>query len=57
MVTARIPIAIVIQVTAQTNAGMPVVFAMFTASVGTVGAKGEDMKKIVFRSSRAFSTH
>src|SRR6185295_2323518 len=57
MVTARIPIAIPIQVTDQIKAGMPVAFAMFTASVGTVGPNGEDRKNTVFKSSRALSTH
>ena len=57
MVTARIPMAIPIQATDQIKAGMPVAFAMFTASVGTVGPKGEDRKKTVFKSSRALSTH
>src|ERR1700704_6533213 len=39
------------------TAGMPVAAAMFAASVGTAGANGDDRKKTVFKSSRAFSTH
>ena len=31
--------------------------AMFTASVGTLGAKGDERKKTVVRSSKAFRTH
>ena len=42
MVTARIPMAIAIQATDQNNAGIPVAFAMFTASVGTFGPNGEE---------------
>src|SRR5207244_13293508 len=38
-------------------AGMPVALAMFTASVGTVGANGDERKKTVFRSSKAFKMH
>jgi hypothetical protein len=47
----------VIQVAAQKIAGMPVAFAMFTASVGTDGANGEERKKTVLRSSKAFKIH
>src|SRR5687767_8985164 len=54
---ARITSAIAIQMTAHKNAGMPVALAMFTASVGTVGANGEERKKTVFRSKSAFKTH
>src|SRR5213079_1070813 len=50
-------IAIVIQTVAQIRAGMPVAFAMLSASVGTVAANGDDRKKTVFRSSKAFKTH
>src|SRR6185295_14620438 len=49
--------ATTIHITAQTTAGVPVAFAMFTASVGTAGAKGVDRKKTVFRSSSALSMH
>src|SRR4029077_18502091 len=55
--TARIKTDSAIQSTAQNIAGIPVAFAMFSASVGTVVAKGEDRKNTVFRSSRAFRTH
>src|ERR1043166_8319262 len=55
--TARIKTESAIQSTAQNIAGFPVAFAIFSASVGTVVAKGEDRKNTVFRSSRAFRTH
>src|SRR5436853_1082431 len=55
--TARIKTDSAIQRTAQNIAGIPVAFAMFSASVGTVAAKGDDRKNTVFRSSRAFKTH
>src|SRR5215510_10868469 len=55
--TIRISTDRAIQSVAQMNAGTPVAFAMFRASVGTVAAKGEDRKKTVFRSSSAFKTH
>src|SRR5688500_17610654 len=54
---ARITSAIKIQMMAQMNAGMPVALAMFTASVGTLVANGEERMKTVFRSSSAFRTH
>ena len=54
---ASIPSAVMIQREAQTTAGMPVAAAMFTASVGALGAKGDERKKTVFRSRRAFRTH
>ena len=38
-----------IQREAQTTAGMPVAAAMFTASVGALGAKGDERKKTVFQ--------
>src|SRR6267142_879234 len=57
IVTARIPNAIALQMIAQARAGMPVAFAMFTASVGTDGANGVDRKKTVFKSSKAFKIH
>src|SRR5207302_5024813 len=38
-------------------AGMPVALAMFTASVGTAGANGDERKKTFFRSSKAFKMH
>src|SRR5437879_13499271 len=41
----------------QMIAGMPVALAMFTASVGTEGANGDERKKTFFRSSRAFKMH
>src|SRR2546430_17230760 len=46
-----------IQTIDQTIAGTPVAFAMFSASVGTVVANGDERKKTVFKSSRAFKTH
>src|SRR2546423_13317842 len=55
--TATIKTDSAIQRTAQNIAGIPVAFAMFSASVGTVAANGEDRKKNVFRSSSAFKTH
>src|ERR1041385_7558102 len=55
--TARIKTESAIQSTAQNIAGIPVALAIFSASVGTVVAKGEDRKNTVFRSSRAFKTH
>src|SRR5437016_631603 len=55
--TARIKTESAIQRTAQNIAGIPVAFAIFSASVGTVVANGEDRKNTVFRSSKAFSTH
>src|SRR2546423_14393536 len=55
--TARIKSDNAIQSTAQNIAGIPVAFAIFSASVGTVAAKGEDRKNTVFKSSRAFKTH
>src|SRR6266542_1482275 len=57
MARPRIPTAVAIQITAHASAGMPVAFAMFTASVGTDGANGVDRKKTVFRSSSALRTH
>src|SRR5437870_13607703 len=53
----RIPNAIAIQTMAQAIAGIPVALYMFTASVGTDGANGDERKKTVFKSSSAFSTH
>ncbi len=53
----RIAKAMAIQMMAQRNAGMPVAFAMFTASVGTLVSNGEERKKTVFRSNSAFRTH
>ena len=55
--TKRIPNAITIHIVAQNIAGMPVAFAMFMASVGTEGAKGDDKKKTVLRSSSALRIH
>src|SRR5438105_1863035 len=55
--TSKMKIEMATQTTAQRIAGTPVAFAMFTASVGTLAAKGEDRKKTVFKSSSAFSTH
>src|SRR5437667_6808916 len=46
-----------IQTMDQRIAGMPVALAMFKASVGTLGANGDERKKTVFRSSSAFKTH
>ena len=51
------PVEIAIHKVAQTNAGTPVAFAMFTASVDAPGAKGDERKSTVFRSSKAFKTH
>src|SRR6185295_890824 len=53
----RIPSARIIQSPAQTIAGSPVAFVMFTVSVGTAGANGDARKKTVFRSNNALSTH
>src|ERR1700730_144966 len=53
----RIPSASTIQLRDQINAGIPVAFAMFTASVGTDGANGDERKKTVLRSKSALSTH
>ena len=39
------------------TAGTPVALAMLVASVGAAGANGDERKKTVFRSSRAFRTH
>src|ERR1700738_2448458 len=39
------------------TAGRPVALAIFAASVGTVGPNGDERKKTVFRSSKAFRTH
>src|SRR5262249_26979348 len=55
--TARIRTEVAIQMTAQKRAGIPVALAMFTASVGTVAAKGDERKSTVFKSSKAFRTH
>src|SRR2546421_2060080 len=55
--TARIKTDSAIQSAAQNIAGIPVAFAIFSASVGTVAANGDDRKNTVFRSSRAFKTH
>src|ERR1043166_515071 len=55
--TARIRTEMVIQSEAQKRAGTPVAFAMFKASVGTVGANGDERKKTVLQSSKAFKTH
>src|SRR5881227_2171406 len=55
--TTRIKTDSAIQSAAQNIAGIPVAFAIFSASVGTVAANGEDRKNTVFRSSRAFKTH
>src|SRR5581483_1344498 len=55
--TTRINTEITIHSAAQNIAGMPVAFAIFKASVGTVAANGEDRKKTVFKSSSAFKTH
>src|SRR6476620_5294755 len=55
--TSRIKTENAIHKPAQKIAGTPVVLAMFTASVGTVAAKGDERKKTVFRSSKAFRTH
>src|ERR1051325_1116027 len=55
--TARIKTESAIQRTAQNIAGMPVAWPIFSASVGTVVAKGEDRKNTVFKSSSAFKTH
>src|ERR1044072_88987 len=57
MVTAKIPIAMLIHATDQNNAGIPVALAMLTASVGTGEQDGEEGKKTVFMSGSAFSTH
>src|SRR5215471_17685393 len=54
---ARIRTEAAIHRTDQNSAGIPVALAMLSASVGTVAANGEERKKTVFRSSRAFSTH
>src|SRR5206468_3018071 len=51
------PSAMAIQRMTHRRAGMPVAFAMFKASVGTVGANGDERKKAVLRSSSAFKTH
>ena len=53
----RITNAITIQVMAQKKAGIPVALAMFAASVEMAGPNGDERKKTVFKSSRAFSTH
>src|SRR6185503_142759 len=55
--TSRIKTENAIHKPAQKIAGTPVVLAIFTASVGTVAANGDDRKKTVFRSSNAFKTH
>ena len=52
-----IPTEIVIHMTDQKSAGMPVAADIFSASVGIDGAKGEDRKNTVFRSSSAFRMH
>src|SRR5437868_5017259 len=41
----------------QMIAGTPVACDIFTASVGTLGLNGDERKRTVFRSSKAFSTH
>src|ERR1041385_5121757 len=55
--TAKIRTEVAIQRTDQNKAGMPVAFAIFRASVGTVVTNGDERKKTVLRSSSAFSTH
>src|SRR4051812_30637121 len=55
--TARIKTEVAIQRTDQNSAGIPVAFAIFTASVGTVVTNSDERKKTVLRSSNAFSTH
>src|SRR5439155_15719696 len=55
--TIRIANAAAIQTMVQMTAGMPVALYTFVASVGTAGAKGDERKKTVFKSSSAYSTH
>src|SRR5947207_10553564 len=51
------PNAATIQTPAQMTAGIPVALRMFSASVGTLGANGDDKNRTFFKSSNAFKTH
>src|SRR5215210_3445102 len=46
-----------IQIIAQKIEGMPVAFAILTASVGTLAPKGDERKKTVFKSESALRMH